>query len=242
MRVGVVLLVSADPVTIQQLSHGLEELSLSNDICQAAPEAISLLNRRKFDAVIVDRQLGEQSGLILDAARLSASNQTAVTFTVSNSDAEGKAFRKKSEFVFERPLTPQSIGRTLRPAYGLILRERRRYFRCPVSTPVTIRREARSDVRCNSVNISEGGMALSTIVPLSTGEKVHVQFTLPGHTVPFLAESTICWLKTGHIGLRFESLSQEQKSELQGWLSRKLEEMLPEMVAGKFRKVEEQCN
>ena len=81
-------------------------------------------------------------------------------------------------------------------------------------------------------------MALSTIVPLSTGEKVHVQFTLPGHEVPFVAESTICWLKTGDIGLRFVSLSQEHKSELQGWLSRKLEEMLPEIVAGKFRRVE----
>lgn len=62
MRVGVVLLVSADPFTIQQLSHALQELSLSNDVCQAAPEAISLLNRRKFDAVIVDLQTGEHAG------------------------------------------------------------------------------------------------------------------------------------------------------------------------------------
>ena len=81
-------------------------------------------------------------------------------------------------------------------------------------------------------------MALSTIIPLSTGEKVHLQFTLPGHEVPFLAECTICWLKTGHIGLRFVSLSQEHKSELQGWLSGRLEEMLPEIVAGKFRRAD----
>jgi hypothetical protein len=81
-------------------------------------------------------------------------------------------------------------------------------------------------------------MALSTFVLLSTGEKVHIRFTLPGHEVPFLAVSTICWLKTGHIGIRFVSLSQEHKSELQGWLSRKLEEMLPEIVAGKFRRAE----
>lgn len=82
-------------------------------------------------------------------------------------------------------------------------------------------------------------MALSTVVPLNAGEKVHVQFTLPGHEVPLLADSTVCWLKTGHIGLRFVSLSREHKSELQGWLSRKLEEMLPEIVAGKFRRGED---
>jgi hypothetical protein len=91
---------------------------------------------------------------------------------------------------------------------------------------------------CHSVNISEGGMAVSTIVPLSAGEAVQVQFTLPGHQVPLMAESTICWLKTGRLGVRFVSLSPESKSELQGWLSRKLEEALPKFVADKFRKAE----
>jgi CheY-like chemotaxis protein len=237
-EIGLVLLASDDAVTIQQFSHALEELSISPDVCREVPAAIGLLKRRKFDAVIVDLQLGEQAGLILDEARLSPSNRKAVTFAISGSDAEGTAFRKKTAFVFERPLSAKSIGSTLRPAYGLILRERRRYFRCPVSIPVVILRRSKPEVRCRSVNISEGGMALSTIVPLKAGEKVHVQFTLPGHEVPFLADSTICWLKTGHIGLRFVSLSQEHKSELQGWLSRKLEEVLPEIVAGKFRRVE----
>jgi CheY-like chemotaxis protein len=49
-----------------------------------------------------------------------------------------------------------------------------------------------------------------------------------------LAESTVCWLKTNHLGIRFVSLSPEHKSELQDWLSQKLEETLPEFVAGKF--------
>jgi hypothetical protein len=194
------------------------------------------LNRRKFDAVIVDLQLGEQSGLILDEARISPTNQTAVTFVISSGDAEGAAFRKKSEFVFERPLSIQSIRSTLKPAYGLILRERRRYFRCPVSVPVTILRQSMPEVRCHSVNISEGGMAVSTIVPLVTGEDVQVQFTLPDHERALLAESKICWLKSGRLGVRFVSLSKECKSELQGWLAGKLEDILPEFVAGKFRK------
>jgi hypothetical protein len=238
MAIGLALLVSADPVTIQQFSYALQGLSISPDVCREVPAAVGLLNRRKFDAVIVDLQIGEQPGLILDAVRLSPSNRTAVTFAISGSDAEGTAFRKRSEFVFERPLSEKSIRSTLRPAYGLILRERRRYFRCPISTPVVILRRAKAEVRCNSVNVSEGGMALSTFIPLSPGEKVHVQFTLPGHEVPCLAESTICWGKTGHLGVRFVSLSQEHKSGLQEWLARKLEEMLPEFVAGQFQKVD----
>jgi diguanylate cyclase (GGDEF)-like protein len=239
MSIGLALLVSADPSIIQQFSLALRELSISPDACQDAASAALLLKRRKFDAVIVDLQLGEQSGLILDEAQISLSNRTAVTFGISDNDAEVKsAVRKKSQFVFERPLSAQSIRKTLKPAYGLILRERRRYFRCPVYTPVIIQRENRQEVRCFSLNVSEGGMALSTQVPLLLGENVRVQLTLPDHEVPLSAESTICWSKTGNLGVRFVSISDEQKSVLQVWLSQKLEEILPEFVADQFRKAE----
>jgi diguanylate cyclase (GGDEF)-like protein/PAS domain S-box-containing protein len=239
MSIGLALLVSADPVTIQQFSLALRELSISPDACQDAASAALLLKRRKFDAVIVDLQLGEQSGLILDQARLSLSNRTAVTFGISDDDAEvTSAFRKKPQFVFERPISAQSIHQTLKPAYGLIVKERRRYFRYPVSIPVIIQSESFEEVRCNSVNISEGGMALNPQVPLPPGESIRVQFTLPDHNVPFLAKSTICWSKMGHLGIRFVSISGEQNSELQDWLSQKLEETLPEFVAEQFRKAE----
>ena len=237
MAITLALLVSADPITIEQFNHALQELSISPDVCQEAPASIRLLNCRKYDAVIVDLQLGEQSGRVLDEVRLSPSNRTAVTFAISGSDAEATAvFRKKAAFVFERPLSTESIRSTLKPAFGLILRERRRYFRYPVSIPVTILRQSMPEICCYSVNISEQGMAMSTFVPLTAGDDVRVQFTLPDHKVPFLAESTICWWKTGHLGVRFVSLSRKHQYELQDWLLEKLEETLPEFVAGKFQK------
>ena len=243
MSIGLALLVSADPATIQQFSLALRELSISPDACQDAASAGLLLKLRKFDAVIVDLQLGEQSGHILDETRLSPSNRTAVTFGIGDNDADvTSAFRKKSQFVFERPLSAPSIHKTLKSAYGLILRERRRYFRYPASIPVIIRSESVQEVRCFSLNISEGGMALSTQVPLLPGESVRVQFTLPDQTAPLLAESTICWSKTGNLGVRFVSICDEQKSVLQVWLSQKLEETLPEGVADQFRKAESGSN
>jgi CheY-like chemotaxis protein len=239
MSIGLALLVSADPVTIQQFNQALQELSISPDLCREIPAAVGLLNRRKFDAVIVDLQLGVLSGVILDEVHLSSSNRTAVTFGIGDNDAVGTAaFRKKSQFVFERPLSAESIHKTLRPAYGLILRERRRYFRYPVSIPVIIQRECKRELRCNSVNISAGGMALSTQFPLVPGENVRVRFTLPDHEAPVLAESTICWMKTGHLGVRFVSVADDYNSELQAWLSQKLEQILPEFVADQFRKAD----
>jgi CheY-like chemotaxis protein len=239
MAIAFALLVSADPVVTQQFSLALRELSVSPDICREAEGAVRLLNRRKFDAVIVDLQLGNQCGLILDEVHQSLSNRTAVTFAISGNDVDTSAtFSRRTGFVFRRPFSPQSIRNVLKPAYGLILRERRRYFRCPISSPVTIVRRSMPEVRCLSVNISEGGMAVSTSVPFNAGEAVQVQFTIPDYKFPFVAESTICWLKTGHFGLSFVSLSPERKSELQEWLSRKLEEALPESITRQFQKAE----
>ena len=81
-------------------------------------------------------------------------------------------------------------------------------------------------------------MALSTIVSVNPGEKAQVQFTLPGHEVLFLAEATICWSKTDEFGVRFVALSQDNNAQLQEWLARKLEEMLPDFVSKKFEKMD----
>src|SRR5450755_4012026 len=103
MAIVLALLVSADPVTIQQCSRALQEFSISPDVCQEAAGAVHLLNRRKFDAVIVDLQLGEQAGLILDEVHLSPSNRTAVTFAISGSDVDSTASsRRRTSFVFGR--------------------------------------------------------------------------------------------------------------------------------------------
>jgi hypothetical protein len=59
MPIGLALLASDDPVTIQQFGDALQELSISPDVCREVPAAVGLLKRRKFDAVIVDLQLGE---------------------------------------------------------------------------------------------------------------------------------------------------------------------------------------
>jgi hypothetical protein len=78
-------------------------------------------------------------------------------------------------------------------------------------------------------------MGLSTHIALIPGESVSVQFTLPDRTAPLLAQSTICWSKAGHLGVRFVSITDEQQSVLQVWLSQTFEETLPEFVAAQFR-------
>jgi CheY-like chemotaxis protein len=232
------LLVSNDAATIGQLSESMQELAISPEVCVEVPTALVLLRRRKFDAVVVDLQRG-QAAAVLEEVRRSPSNRTAVIFTVSGSDAETvSAFKAGSNFVLRRPLSLTSIGRSLKIAYGLILRERRRYFRCPVAIPAAICRAGLPDVSGQAMNISESGMAISTSAALRPGVKVRVHFTLPGRESPFVVSAAIRWCKETCVGLRFTSVSPHLTSELQEWLLRRLEESLPESLADKFRNLE----
>jgi CheY-like chemotaxis protein len=234
-----VLLVSNDAVTIKQLSQSMQQLAMSPEVCVEVPNALVLLNQRKFEAVIVDLQLGGQANAVLAQVRRSPSNRTAVIFTVSDSDVETvSAFKAGSNFVLRRPLSLTSIGRSLKLAYGLILRERRRYFRCPVKIPAAICRAGMPKVHAQTMNISEGGMAITTSASLLPGVKVQVHFTLPGHESRFVVGAAICWCKKTYLGLQFTSLSPHLTAELQEWLSCQLEESLPESIADKFRNLE----
>jgi ActR/RegA family two-component response regulator len=236
---GSALLVSDDAGTIKQLSASMQQLAMVPEVCVEVGAALGLLNRRKFEAVIVDLQLGGQANAVLEKVRLSPANRTAVIFAISDSDAEtAGAFKDGSNFVLRRPLSPASIDRSLKVAYGLIVRERRRYFRCPVEVLAAIYSPGMPAVHGRTLNISEGGVAINTSLPLKPGVQVNVQFTLPDHETQFEADSTVCWSKEGYLGFQFTSLSPQLTSELQEWLSRRLEETFPESVADKFRNLE----
>jgi ActR/RegA family two-component response regulator len=236
VSVGGALLVSNDAVTIRQVGESMRQLAMSPDICADIPTAFDLLLKQKFDAVVVDLQLGNEARKVLEKVRLSPANRTAVLFAISATDEEtASAFKDGSNFVFRRPLSYTSIDRTLRVAYGLIVRERRRYFRCPADIALVINRPETEDVHAQCINISEGGMAFKASVEFSNGTHVSVQFKLPDHDSTFVVESTICWCRDGLIGLQFTSLTPERVSELQEWLARRLEESFPEFVAAKFR-------
>jgi CheY-like chemotaxis protein len=236
---GSALLVSNDAATIKQISASMQQLAMSAEVCFEVPPALDLLNRRKFEAVIVDLQLG-QAKTVLEKIRLTPSNRTAVLFTISDSDVDtAVAFKSGTNFVLRRPLSQASIDRSLKVAYGLIVRERRRYFRCPVEIPAEISGPGIPAIHGKTLNISEGGVAINSSLPLKPGVQVKVQFTLPDNESKFEAEATVCWSKEGYLGFQFTSLSPQLTSELQTWLARRLEENLPESVADKFRSPEQ---
>ncbi len=222
------LLVSNNAATIRQLKESMQQFDMCPEVCGEVPAALALLNQRKFEAVIVDLLVGVEANEVLDKVRRSPSNRTAVIFTVSESDAEtASAFKAGTNFVLRRPLSSASISRSLKVAYGLILRERRRYFRCPIEFPVAICRPGMPEIHGQTLNISENGIAIATSIALQPGVKVQVHFALPESELRFLVEATICGCRQAYLGLQFSSISARLTSVLQEWLLHRLEESFP---------------
>ena len=231
---GRVLLICNDSAAIEQLAEAMQQFAISAEVCDEASVAFRLLNRRKFEAIMVDFGL-PQAGELLEQVRLSPSNRTAVTFAITD-PTNPVPLQTQPNFVMEKPLSSNAVGRTLKAAFGLIVRERRRSFRCPVAIPAVIAVSGK-EANCHVVNISEGGMAVAESPALKPGGQVSVAFTLPGQHDRFVFESEVCWYdENGRAGLRSLDVPSEQRSVLEDWLGAKLEEDLPESVARRFQR------
>jgi DNA-binding NtrC family response regulator len=140
-KIGRVLIVSRDFVASRQISEAMQENGLSVEACVDLASAFEGLNRRKCEAIVVDFSFGHNATHFIHEIRNSASNRTVVTFAITNDQEEASlALKQGFSFVLERPLRAESIARTLRVAYGMIVRERRRYFRYPIVVPAVLQR------------------------------------------------------------------------------------------------------
>ncbi len=235
--IGKALIVSEDAMATRQLAEAMQELALSVEVCLKIGDALDRVSHSKLEVGVVDFAMGNQATLLLEQIRASDSNRTAITFAITGGSVEtASALKAGSSFVLQRPLTPESIRHTLRAAYGLIVRERRRYFRYPISVPAAATRKGEPEVFGRTINISERGMALSTSTPLMPGTELKIQCTLPNPHLDLTADCKVCWHNDqGHAGLLFLFLPANLGSELQSWLARKLEEQLPEVVTRRFQ-------
>lgn len=236
------LLTCRDPNTIEQVTQAMEKLAIATEVCVDIATARHVLKKKKFDAVAVDFDLDDHAPGLLGDIRLSPSNRTAPAIAiVRNRDEVALAHYAGTNFIFQRPLTTDSLNRTLCASYGLIMRERRRYFRCPVRTRIWMRRVDMSLTSRHTANISEGGIEITSAPPqLVLGAKAHVEFVLPGSQARFTAACETRWRNArNHAGLQFLLMPLDQRCDLQEWLRVKLEESLPESVAEKFRDANE---
>ena len=227
------LLISRDAALLGVLRPTLENLSVRVEVCSGIQTGNDLLNRRKFDAVIVDCDDLQGGVELLNGLRKTHSNATSVSFAVVNGKTSTRdAFQLGANFVLQKPLTPVNASRCFNAAISFMVRERRRYFRHPVDIPVKISLKEGLDLSATTSNLSEGGMAVRLTAKLQKSTEVKLQFALPGTAGSLELKAMIAWADEGHAGIKFVDVPQSSQYQLDKWLTDRLQKEVSPNLQG----------
>jgi CheY-like chemotaxis protein len=219
------LLVCRDAEVVRVLRPTLEKLSIEVEVSAAARSGAEILTSSKFDAVIVDCDDLQGGVDVLRSLRQNASNKTSVSFAILNGKTTTQqAFEMGANFVLQKPITTAGTLRCFNTAMSFMVREKRRYFRCPLEMPVKLLFKQGEELKATATNLSEGGMAIhfdGTLAKNSTGR---IQFTLPGTKVSMDPKCEVAWADgLGRAGIRFQDLPEISREQLEKWIMKRLE-------------------
>jgi len=219
------LLVCRDAEVVRVLRPTLEKLSIVVEVSAAARSGAEILSSSKFDAVIVDCDDLQGGVDVLRGLRKNASNKTSVSFAILNGKTTTQqAFEMGANFVLQKPITTAGTLRCFNTAMSFMVREKRRYFRCPVEMPVTIVFAQGEEIKATATNLSEGGMAVHFDGALAKKAIGKVQFALPGTKVVLEPKGEVAWADgVGRAGIRFQDLPESSREALEKWIMRRLE-------------------
>jgi DNA-binding response OmpR family regulator len=229
---GNCLLVAPPSANTDLVQNAMRQFAVAGEACEDPEVALRLIRSRKYEAVVIDFQFGPVARQLLREVRSSSSNRRSVVFALVDHDSEAnEAFISGSSFTLSKPVVEEKAIRLIRAAYGMILRERRRYFRCPISIPVKLYYPDRPPQDACLVNLSEGGMCVQSSSIIAKDEQIFVEFTLPFAQAEISCQTTVCWANDrGQAGLEIASVPRDMKVQLDGWLARRLDEFIPAAV------------
>lgn len=210
----------------------MEKEGMQVRICSDLASATDRLRDSKFEAVVVDFSRRAEALTLLKAIRQMKSHKGVVVVVILNDNDEmPDAFRAGSNFVLVKPISAAALTRTLRASYPLMVRERSRYFRCPLQTPTYISIGSRPELLVTSANISEGGMAITNAPALQLGDKVVLRLKLPSTQTAVKVAAEVCWRNDeGRAGMEFAYITPSVKEQLVSWIAERLTEAVPEEI------------
>ena len=215
------LLLSTDVEAVGVLRRVMQDAGIYLQLVSTAKEAASLLARRKFDAIISDCDDLPGADDLVQRLRQGPSNRSVIVFALTSANTGlHRAFGLGANFVLEKPLSLERATRGVRAALGLMVRERRRYFRLPIEVPVTLDFGQGGRHQLTTSNLSEGGMTVRASHKLPIRAKVRLSFTPPGDKAIECA-ALVAWSDdSGRAGLRFLVLAQAVRQQLAEYIGR----------------------
>lgn len=219
---------SSDEKTVRIVRRVLNDLDIGVEHCPASDEVIRRITRQRFEAIIVDCAEAERAGDVLRAAKTAPVNKRALSIALVDSPVGLKGgFDMGAHFVLHKPLAVERAKASFRAVRALMKRERRLQLRIPVQVPVECIGAGR--YQAATLDICEGGMAIQFKGKVAREQSLRFILTLPGMDTKLELWGEMAWEGNGdHAGVRFKSVSEEQRVLLRKWLGAQLPDAEPD--------------
>jgi c-di-GMP-binding flagellar brake protein YcgR len=214
------LVLCADEKIVRVLRRVLGDLEIGVELCSDADSALRKLTRERYEAIIVDIT-DEGASDVLRSARTAPCNKQAVAVAIVEPIIGLKAvFGIGAHFVLYKPVSIERAKSSFRAARALMKSERRRNARVAVQIPVVLRNTGvGNNMRVTTIDLSEGGMAVSVPRGRRPNGRWQIVFTLPGTEAALELPAEFAWEGTAEqAGLRFQQISPEAAHQLREWL------------------------
>lgn len=222
------LLLSPDPEAQRTISSILGKVGVYTESFSGPAPGLRALKAKKYEGVIVDCDDLDCGTDLLAMLRDEKFTKTTIVFALVNGNTSmHDAFGLGANFVLEKPLVHDRVMRCFRAAQGLMIGERRRYFRYQVDFPAYLDFPKQfSNAVVTARDLSLGGMQVQTTLALAPDMAGNFRVTLPDGE-PLNGNCRVVW-KTGDcVGLRFAEMPRTQQLKLEKWLSKRFDELHP---------------
>lgn len=214
------LVLCSDDKIVRVLRRILGDLDINLELCSESQGALRKLTRQRFEAIIVDCEAQGASD-VLRSARSAACNKFAVAVAIVEPEVGLRAaFGLGAHFVLYKPVSSERAKSSFRAARALMKSERRRNARVAVQIPVMMTSpNLGGTMKVNTVDVSEGGMAVSLPKGRKPTGRWHISFALPGTQQSVDLTAEFAWEgSSAQAGLRFLQTAPDVTLKLRGWL------------------------
>ena len=214
------LVLCSDEKIVRVLRRVLGDLEIGVELCADADSALRKLTRQRFEAIIVD-VTDDGASEVLRSARNAPCNKQAVAVAIVEPIIGLKAvFNIGAHFVLYKPVSSERAKSSFRASRALMKSERRRNARVAVQIPVVLRSpEAGGNMKVTTIDLSEGGMAVSMPNKRRPTGRWQIAFSLPGTENTLELPAEFAWEGTSaQAGLRFQQIAPEATQQLREWL------------------------
>jgi DNA-binding response OmpR family regulator len=212
------MVLSRDTDKVAVLMRAFSRLDIDVVVCSEPSSAIALMDRKKFEAVVIDFSVPGADELLQDI-RQQRENKTMIAVILDGETSVSQAFSRGAKFVLYEPITPDRALQGLRAVKSLMYPQRRQQLRKPAYAPVCLEFTPGREVKAVVLNVSEGGIAVRLAEAATVRQSVRARFNLPGIREAIDVQGQIAWAdKHGRAGIRFVHLSSQLHGQLKQWL------------------------